>query len=82
MDPKGHSQGPIVPIQLVGSPPRTYATAFSSVKKTCPAPGDQVIDSETIHHTCTMVANGAIGGMGYPLVILANGSVLKGGQGI
>ena len=51
-------------------------------QRTFPAPGNQVIERESIHHACTMIADGAVGGVGYPLKNVTDGLGFQGGQAI
>ena len=43
---------------------------------------NQILERIPIHHPIAMVKHGSMGGMGYPLINVADRFVLQGGQGI
>ena len=60
---------------MVGVPTLNILDNFIFGKGPLPVASNDVVQSKPIHHPLTMVANPAMGGMGHPLVNVADGLV-------
>ena len=60
---------------MVGVPTLYILYNFIFGEGPLPVAGNDIIQSKPIHHSFTMVANPAMGGMGHPVVNMADGLV-------
>ena len=75
IDAKGHPQRPIVPVSMVGVPTLHIFDNLIFGEGPLSITGNDVVQSKPIHHTLTMVAHPAMGGMGHPVVNMADGLI-------
>ena len=75
INPERHAQGPIVPVSMVGVAILHIFYNFIFRQRPLSVAGNDIIQSQTVHHPFTVIADPAMGGMGYPLINVADGLV-------
>ena len=75
IDSERHTKGPIVPVSMVGVPTLYIVDYFIFGEGPLPVASNDVVHSKPIHHSFAMVAHPALGGMGHPLVNMADGLI-------
>ena len=75
IDSKSHTKGPIVPISMVGVPILHVWHNLVFGEGPLPVASNDIVQSKPIHHPFTVIADPAMGGMGYPLINVAHGLV-------
>ena len=82
IDPERHVQGPIIPVPMVGVPILHILHDLFFRQRSLPVPGNDVIQSQTVHHAFAMITDPAMSGMGDPLVNVEDRLILHKVQGI
>ena len=75
INPEGHAQGPIVPVPMVGVAILHMLHDLFFLQRPLSVAGNDIIQSQTVHHPFTVIADPAMGGMGYLLINVADGLV-------
>lgn len=72
VNPEGHAQGLLVPVLIRGVTPLYIVHNLIFGQGPLPVTGNDIIHSQTVHHSFAVVAHSAMGGAGYPLVNVAH----------
>ena len=75
IDPEGHPQWKIVPVSLVGVPTLHILHNLIFGEGPLPVASNDIVQSKPIHHSLAVITDPAMGGMGDPLVYVADGLV-------